>query len=94
MSLESSSYIFHHVFLPPRTPQEDDHNFEHERFLLDTVIEALSRFRNFFPTDQFGIFNEIITMTIRLRATCALDSDGSEIEVTQLLYDLKDKGAW
>ncbi|KAJ5358297.1 hypothetical protein N7541_005455 [Penicillium brevicompactum] len=94
MSLESSSYIFHHVFLPPRTPQEDDHNFEHERFLLDTVIEALSRFRNFLPTEQFDVFNEIITMTIRLRATCALDGDGSEIEVTKLLHDLKDKGGF
>jgi hypothetical protein len=41
MTADVASYLVHHVVLPPKLPQKDDYNPDHEQCLLDTVIHAL-----------------------------------------------------
>ncbi|CAG7991695.1 unnamed protein product [Penicillium nalgiovense] len=92
MPQKAALYLLHHVFLPPRIPQEEDHDAEHERFLLDNVFEALRRFKDYCIKEYFDILDMIITMTVRLKSVYALDGDVSEVELTKILENLKDKG--
>lgn len=40
-SAEATSYLVHHIALPPKLPQSDDYEAEHERCLLSTILQAL-----------------------------------------------------
>ncbi|KAF2856141.1 hypothetical protein T440DRAFT_531312 [Plenodomus tracheiphilus IPT5] len=40
------AYIYHHVVLPPKLPQEDDHDPAHERELIELVKHALLDLKN------------------------------------------------
>jgi hypothetical protein len=89
---EATFYLLHHVFLPPRTPQTEDYDFEHEIFLLDEVIEALRRFRDLFTNSNFEILNTTITMIVLLKCICTSGGDVNEIELARILENLKDEG--
>ncbi|KAH9870515.1 hypothetical protein IAQ61_005991 [Plenodomus lingam] len=41
-STKETAYIYHHVVLPPKLPQEDDYDPAHERVLVELVVCALS----------------------------------------------------
>ena len=41
MSSGALSYLYHHIFLPPKLPQKDDIRPEYEVLLLDLVVEVL-----------------------------------------------------
>lgn len=47
MCLEANVYLVHHVFLPPKLPQEDDYDPEYELVLLEKCIEALEQFKGY-----------------------------------------------
>lgn len=44
LSLETTLYLFYHIVLPPKLPQESDWKVEHEDALLDMTVEALQTF--------------------------------------------------
>lgn len=43
LPLEAALYMIHHVFLPPKLPNDDDTNAVHERILLDFTLSLSSR---------------------------------------------------
>lgn len=44
ISPESLEFIFHHVFLPPKVPQEDDGAEQHVRAMAQTFGDSISAF--------------------------------------------------
>jgi hypothetical protein len=43
-SLEDLRYVLNHVFLPPKLPQEDDHNVDHDVVLCRLAYKASLEF--------------------------------------------------
>lgn len=92
MSPEESLYLFHHVFLPPKLPQEDDYDPGCEMFLLDMVINALGEFRDQVTSQPAGIVTAVITMVTRLRGICGFHGDVNEVELKKALVQLAIEG--
>ncbi|KLJ08813.1 hypothetical protein EMPG_15752 [Blastomyces silverae] len=81
VSHDAIMYLIHHIFLPPKLPQEDDFNLNHENVLLGTVYQALNDFRDCVTHDQDGIVDSVIAMITNLKTVreCS-SSDGSVSE--------------
>jgi len=92
MCPEAISYLFNHVFLPGKLPQEDDHNPAYEIVLLNRVIEALREFQNHVSIQESGICSTIITMITRLRKTYNPYGGVDKFELTKALIDLNSEG--
>ncbi|KAL4918900.1 hypothetical protein BDW62DRAFT_200299 [Aspergillus aurantiobrunneus] len=88
----ASRYLFHHVFLPPKLPQEDDYSAEYDRVLLDSVIHALHGFRTQVSEQHGVILGPVIAMITRLRET--LESNGyvNEVKLRDILEKLNTEG--
>jgi hypothetical protein len=84
--------LFHHVFLPPKLPQEDDYHAEHECILLDTVIHALQGFKAYLPGQQDQIIVSIVTMLSRLREILGSCGDVTEKALKRALESLDSHG--
>ncbi|OKL58449.1 hypothetical protein UA08_06149 [Talaromyces atroroseus] len=88
MSLGAMKYMFHHVFLPPKLPQEDDYNPEYELALLDSVIQALKMFKTYASEQQDGILASVIEMVARLKRQAGFHGDVNESKLLQNLQNL------
>jgi hypothetical protein len=71
-------YLFHHVFLPPKLPQQDDYDTEYELVLLKSVIHALGKFKAHVPKCPGKIVASVIEMVSRLRDTHGSHGDVDE----------------
>jgi hypothetical protein len=85
-------YIFHHVFLPPKLPQEDDYNPEYELALLDSVIQVLERFKTYASEQQDAILASVIEMVSRLKSQAGFHGDVNEGKLLQNLQKLSHYG--
>lgn len=85
--LEASLYFFHHVFLPPKVPQKDDYNCQHEVSLLNCVINSLQSFGSHVSDQEEVILTTIMKMMSRLSEIC--DSHGG-INEEKLIEGLKE----
>lgn len=86
------SYLFHHVFLPPKLPQKDDYNSSYENSLLDHVIDTLKRFKALAPSHHHEVLAEVITMITRLREICGSYGEVSERRLKKALQKLDTEG--
>ncbi|EXJ68848.1 uncharacterized protein A1O5_07780 [Cladophialophora psammophila CBS 110553] len=88
------TYLIHHIFLPPKLPQEDDHDPEYESVLLNVVLDALGRFRNCVIGDQNETIGSVIAMIsgmISLRDSSASADAVSERKLESALRALCKK---
>jgi hypothetical protein len=92
LSPGARQYLFHHVFLPPKLPQEDDYHAEHECTLLDTVICALQGFKAYLPGQQDQIITSVITMLSHLREILGSCGDVTEKALKRALERLDSQG--
>ncbi|RAQ98973.1 hypothetical protein DDE82_008722 [Stemphylium lycopersici] len=51
-SSDATAYVYHHVVLPPKTPQADDRCATHDRTLLEIVSEALKALKNYVKSEH------------------------------------------
>jgi hypothetical protein len=63
------TYLIHHMFLPPQLPHKDDFDLSHEKFMLETTLGGLSRFKQCLPPPQRQITDSVIAMIMSLQAT-------------------------
>lgn len=65
MATNSLAYLIHHLVLPPKLPQSDDFDPQHERILLRTTIHALQEFRTHLsnPVQSLDIQSVVSTVT-------------------------------
>ncbi|KAI1175689.1 hypothetical protein F4777DRAFT_549550 [Nemania sp. FL0916] len=85
------SYIFHHLFLPPKLPQNDDFNIQYEIELLSTVIDGLLLWKRFTtPARREHAEAAIITIQNMRQAYSGVDGSLSEAKVRHLLATLTE----
>ena len=91
LSSRALMYLIHHIFLPPKLPQEDDYDSEDESTLLNITLDALRRFQNCVIGDQNGTIGSIIVMItslISVRHSFASVGAVSERKLESALRDL------
>ncbi|KAI1366807.1 hypothetical protein F5Y08DRAFT_112758 [Xylaria arbuscula] len=87
-------YLFHHLFLPPKLPQQDDYDARRESFLMSITIDGLTAWRNCTEsTHREHIDAAISTMRSMQRAYSAVDGSLIENEVLCLLTQLTEGAA-
>ena len=89
MSSQAMNYLIHHIFLPPELPHGDDSKPEYEIILLDTVIEALRKFKSLIADDQYYILDSILAMVSAMRTMLDSSSSQSGLVEGKLEVDLK-----
>lgn len=57
-------YLFHHLFLPPKLPQEDDYGVDCDILLIDVVVDALRSFKLYFSAVDAEVIGLASTMII------------------------------
>lgn len=67
LSHPSILYLFHHVFLPPKLPGEDDSSPEHDDTLLDVVQGCLAAFAGTATGQEQEIISEACNAIRNLR---------------------------
>ncbi|KAF4438248.1 hypothetical protein FACUT_5113 [Fusarium acutatum] len=67
-------YLFQHLILPSRLPGHDDTLATNEEFLINFVIQSLSRFRELSDENDEAVTNHCISMLKSMRD--ARDSNG------------------
>jgi hypothetical protein len=90
--MDASLYLFHHVFLPPKLPQEDDYDANCELILIDSVIHSLKEFRTLVPMHHRQVLDPVITMVARLREIHGSHGDVSEGKLKEAFQKLDAKG--
>lgn len=87
-------YMIHHIFLPPKVPQEDDFDPKHERSLLDITCRAIQMFKSAAEHGQQDIIQSASDMMEVFRST--RDDSGyiSEIKLKGALQELSKKGTF
>lgn len=92
LSRDASLYVFHHVFLPPKLPQGDDFNDEHESTLLDTVIHALRGFKSHSPSRHGPVLDPVETMLDRLKKIRGISGGVNEENLKKVLEEMQTEG--
>ncbi|KAL4944048.1 hypothetical protein BDV06DRAFT_220625 [Aspergillus oleicola] len=92
MSPAASMYLLHHVFLPPKLPQEDDYNRNLDEALLDTVIHALHEFAAHLAGHEHEIIKSVTAMVTRLKEVRGLQGDVDEAKLKKVLENLGKEG--
>lgn len=86
-SVQATSYLIHHTALPPKLPQADDFDAEHERCLLDTTVNALHALKPFVVTQQKSLLAHAITTINNLQRVHDELGNVSETDLCKLLND-------
>ncbi|KAL2821232.1 hypothetical protein BJX63DRAFT_427905 [Aspergillus granulosus] len=94
MGLNRDTFVFNHVFLPPKLPAKDDCKDANDILLLDKSIQALREFQEYLPNDQADCTRDLVTMLSHLRMI--LDTHGSiiEAELQRALARLATEGGF
>lgn len=85
---EATSYLVNHVALPPKLPQADDFDADHERCLLDTTLGALHTLEPFVTEEHDGTVKHAILSIENLRRSQDRHGNVSETELRKLLDEL------
>ncbi|RYO29176.1 hypothetical protein AA0111_g6158 [Alternaria arborescens] len=85
ISAMATSYAIHHVVLPPKLPQQDDRNTEHELALLKIVIQALESLRHHVKHEHVGSITAAIATVENLRTCRDHHGNNSELQVREVL---------
>lgn len=92
MHSEVASYLFNHIFLPGKLPQQDDYNPAYENVLLSKVIKALRQFEKYVSTQEADICSAAITAITRLEEIHNHHGGVDGNMLTKALEDLSNEG--
>jgi hypothetical protein len=87
-SARAIAYLYHHVVLPPKLPQEDDRDAAHECALFDMVIQALEYLVLMVEESYIDTVKTAIVMIENLRDNRDVYGNVSEVQLETLLCDL------
>lgn len=64
---QAANYLFHHVFLPPQLPQENDGDAEMDGTLISVIISSLQRLKEFYTDSATrSSISDVITLLLNL----------------------------
>ncbi|KAJ5675938.1 hypothetical protein N7462_008835 [Penicillium macrosclerotiorum] len=85
-------YLFHHVFLPPKIPQEEEYCADHEMLLIEVVLDALRSFGVFLPAKDADTFSLVTEAFLQVRQIHSRDGGVDEVELKKALGRLVKGG--
>lgn len=85
---EAFNYQVHHIFLPPKLPQEDDFTEPRDRGLIDGVLEAMERFKSYLALPEVTQFQKAIDMITTMRSM----RPNLHLDIKKVAGALKDLG--
>ncbi|KAF1841017.1 uncharacterized protein K460DRAFT_347564 [Cucurbitaria berberidis CBS 394.84] len=88
MALAPTTYLYHHIVLPPKLPQENDHVNSHERHLFSVVIQVLKDLRDNVRNEHIEAVTSAIATIENLRDGRDHYGDVSEAQLLALLTKL------
>jgi hypothetical protein len=68
-SAEATAYAYHHVILPPKLPQHDDHSAAQDLALIDIVVHSLESLKHHVSSEHVGSV-EAAAATVENLRTC------------------------
>ncbi|KAF2835465.1 hypothetical protein M501DRAFT_998922 [Patellaria atrata CBS 101060] len=89
LSTEAIMYLTHHIFLPPRLPQEDDSDLEYESIMLNVTLDALRKFKTHVVDENDGAIDLVIAM---ISSLMTIRASVGERELESALRELCKKG--
>jgi hypothetical protein len=87
-SASEVAYLYPHIVLPPKLPQQDDSDAAHERSLLEMVIQALEYLMAIADESYTDTVTSAIAMIKNLRDNRDGYGDVSEVQLETLLSSL------
>ncbi|KAF9695776.1 hypothetical protein EKO04_006190 [Ascochyta lentis] len=87
---EATSYLVHHIALPPKLPQADDYDAKHERCLLSTTLEALRSLKSSVTSQHEAVVTYAIETIENLMNSQDDFGNVSEVQLQKLLNQLVD----
>lgn len=86
-------YLINHVFLPPKTPQEDDINIEQEHNVISSLLLSVRMFSKVYQATESKKFSRVVRMLERLlRMKPGLEDINKAYAVKKVIEELKDGG--
>lgn len=83
-----TSYLYHHVVLPPKLPQADDHHIAHEQHLLHSATCALEDLKSVVRAEHLEPVTSAITMIKNLCSSRDSHGNVSEAQLEVILANL------
>ena len=71
LSSTAINYIVHHIFLPIRLPQCDDHDIENDFAICDILINRATAFKEFLPDSRATVWISVVKMLHQLQGLYA-----------------------
>jgi len=94
-AVASLLYAFHHVFLPPKTPHEDDTSISEEHNLIKFLLESTERFSEACGSTASEQLGRVVRMLQRfLRLLPGLESSNKKNDVANVIRELKNGGTF
>jgi hypothetical protein len=90
--LDAIMYLIHHNFLLPKLPNQDDTDFEYETILLDTILDALWKFKHLLAKDWNHIIDSVIAMVTNIRTVSDPEGRVTETKLDNALRILFRQG--
>jgi hypothetical protein len=87
-SAGATAFLYHHIVLPPKPPQEDDNDATHERSLFEMVIQALQYLRAIADDSYADAVTSAIVMIENLRDSRDVYGNVNEVQLETLLSAL------
>jgi hypothetical protein len=86
-------YLIHHIFLPPKLPGGDDSFPDHEKVLVQTILDALQEYGNSVAVDQVNIVRAVARTISSLKTVLDAEGHVDECSFSAELRALPEKGA-
>jgi hypothetical protein len=91
----SLKYAINHVFLPPKTPQEDDTSIPEEHNLIGLLLESTRQFSQECSTPESQQLQLVIRMLERLlKLKPGLDSNDKGAAMKKVIRELSNGGMY
>ena len=71
LSSTAIKYVVHHIFLPIRLPQCDDHDIENDLAICDILINRAAAFKECLPDSHATVWISVVKMLHRLQGLYA-----------------------
>ncbi|XP_014555371.1 hypothetical protein COCVIDRAFT_27710 [Bipolaris victoriae FI3] len=85
---DTTAYLYHHVVLPPKLPQQDDRSARNDAALLEVVVQALKTLKVHVKNEHVGPVMAAIATVENLRGSRDKHGLTSELQLERLLAQI------
>ena len=92
VAMESLKYIVDHVFLPPKTPQEDDTTIAEEHRLISSLLDSVKAFSKCLAPEAKNLEPVVRMLQRLLKVKPGMESNTKKTDMKQVVLELGHDG--